>query len=122
MRRGVRDAIGQVGDDACRRRQAEGAIVDLTRIGGDNVEPAQDRAVGHIPQGGEAALVLLDGDDAGRAFDKQRSGQAARPGPDFDDGRSFERSCGAGDAAGEIEIEQEVLTEALAALKARTRG
>jgi hypothetical protein len=52
-----------------------------------------------------------------RAFEQQRSGQPARPGPHFDNGCSFERSCGAGNAAGEIEIEQEVLTEALARCK-----
>ena len=68
---------------------------------------------------GEAALVLLDGDDAGRAFEKQRPGEAAGPRANFDDGRSFERSGGAGDAAGEIEIEQEILAEALARAKPR---
>src|SRR6478609_5505158 len=36
---GGRDTIGQVGDDACRWLQVEGAIIDLTRVGGDNLEP-----------------------------------------------------------------------------------
>ena len=35
------DAIGQVGDDAGGRGQRESAIVDLSRIGGDDLEPAR---------------------------------------------------------------------------------
>ena len=93
-------------------------IVNLTRIGGDNFEPAQDRVAAISRRAGRQRSSFSMATTRRRAFDKQRSGQAARAGADFDDGRSFERSCGAGDAAGQIEIEQEVLAEALFGCKA----
>ena len=61
----------------------------------------------------QAALVLLDGDDARRAFEQKRTGEPAGAGADLDDGHALERTGGAGDAARQIEIEQEVLAEAL---------
>ena len=83
----------------------------VARIAGDNLEPP-GIGRGDIGKRRQAALVLLDGDDAGRTLHEQRSGEAAGPWADLDDGRAFERSRGAGDAAGEIEVEQEILAEA----------
>ena len=105
------DAIGEVGDDARRRLQAKGAKVDLPRIADDNLEPIR---IGRSDVGErrQAARVLLDGDDARCALHQQRSGEAAGSWANLDNGRAFERSGGAGDAAGEIEIEQEILAEA----------
>ena len=109
--RGVDDAIGQIGDDAGRRGQRERAIVDLPGIGGNDVEPSriERRDIGQRRQ---AALVLLDGDHAGGAFEQQRPGEAAGAGAYLDDGDLFERPRRAGDAPGQVEIEQEVLAEA----------
>ena len=42
---------------------------------------------------------------------EDRAGQAAGSGPDLDHGRVLERPGRAGDAAGEVEVEQEVLAE-----------
>ena len=106
QRRG--DAVGQIGDDAGGRGEAQGAAIDLARIGGDDRRAVPDRARRcRAERGGNARPSRCD--DPRRAFDKQRTCEAARAGADFDDGRSFERTCGAGDAAGQIEIEQEIL-------------
>ena len=60
------------------------------------------------------ALVALDRDHPAR----RRPASSARvsppgPGPDLDHGHAVERTGGARDAAGEIEIEQEILAERL---------
>ena len=52
-----------------------------------------------------------------RAFGKKRAGQAAGAGPDLDHGDAGKRSRGAGDARRQVEVEQEVLAEALAGAK-----
>ena len=62
----------------------------------------------------DAALVALDRDHALCSVRKQRAREAARTRAHFDDGNALERSAGARDPAGEIEIEQEILAERLA--------
>ncbi len=57
------------------------------------------------------AIVALNGDDSRRAKRQKRAREPARPRTDFDYGDCLERSRGAGDPRGEIEIEQEVLAE-----------
>jgi hypothetical protein len=42
---------------------------------------------------------------------QQRSGEPARPRTDLENGHAVERSSRAGDAAGEIEVEQEILSK-----------
>ena len=64
---GRRDAIGEIGDDAGGRTRRKRSIVDLPRVGGDDVEPAWIEG-GDVGERSEAALVLLDGDDARRSF------------------------------------------------------
>ena len=59
----------------------------------------------------ERPLVALHRDDTARAFGEQRPREPAGAGPDLDHGDAFERARGAGDAAGEIEVEQKVLAE-----------
>ena len=87
-------------------------VVHLSRIGADDVEPAGIER-GDRRKCRQAALVFLDSDDARGAFEQKRAGEAARSRADLDDGHAFEGSGGAGDAARQIEIEQEVLAEAL---------
>src|SRR5262245_58712658 len=70
-----------------------------------------------VAQGREAALVLFDGDYPRSTFEEQRACEATWPWTDLDQGRSFERSRDARDAAGEVEIEQKILAEALARAK-----
>ncbi len=57
---------------------------------------------------------MLDGDDVSGAEREQRARQPARARADFDDGCVFQLACGTRDARGEVEVEQEVLTERLA--------
>src|SRR5215469_5599261 len=62
----------------------------------------------------ETAPIALDRDDPACTGGKQRPGQAAGAGADLDDGRVIEWSGGAGNPAGQIEVEQEILAEPLA--------
>src|SRR5690348_11713481 len=57
---------------------------------------------------------MLDGDDASGVKREQRAGQPAGARADLDDGGIVERCGRARDAGGEIEVEQEVLTERFA--------
>ena len=66
---------------------------------------------GDLRERGDRARVALDRDDAAGAFGEQRAGEAAGPGPDLDHGHAVERTGGAGDARGQIEVEQEILAE-----------
>ncbi len=65
-------------------------------------------------QRGANPLVAFYCDDAGDAFGEQRACQSPRAGADLDDCRALEGAGCAGDAAGYIEIEDEMLAEALA--------
>jgi hypothetical protein len=67
--------------------------------------------IGQLCECRQAALVTLDGDDTARALGEQRPGQAARPRPDLDRRALSERSCGARDPSGQVEVEDEILTE-----------
>ncbi len=87
------------------------ARIELQRVAGDDLEPARI-ARGDLLQRGDRALVALDGDHA-RARPRASSARVSPPGPGptsitVD---AVERPGGARDAAGEIEIEQEILAE-----------
>ena len=69
---------------------------------------------GDLGERRDRALVALDRDDAGGAFGEQRARQPARARADLDHRDAVERSGGARDAAGQVEIEQEILAERLA--------
>ena len=75
-------------------------------------------ARGDFLQSRQGALVALDGNDLLRPFQKQGARQPARAGADLDDHVPFQRCGGARDAAGEVEIQQEVLPQRL--LRAQT--
>ncbi len=64
-------------------------------------------------EGGQGALVALDGDDFARPFGEQRPREPAGPRTDLDDRRALERARGARDARREVEVEQEILAELL---------
>ena len=83
-----------------------------TRVAFDDLEAARI-ARRDFTQRGQAAMVALDGDDALGALEEQRAREPARPGANLDHGASFERSRGARDAPREVEIENEILAEAL---------
>ena len=67
---------------------------------------------GDFRQSRQAARVPLYGDDL-RPRREQGAGKAAGAGADLDHGHVVERTGGAGDAAGEVEIVEEILSERL---------
>ena len=77
---------------------------------------------GDLGQRRDRALVALDRDHVRGAFGEQRARQPAGSGADLEHRDAFERAGGARDAAGEIEIEQEILAERLAGGEARGAG
>ena len=97
------------------------ARVECERVAGDDVQPA-GIVRRDLLERGDGALVALDRDHPRRALGEQRAGQAAGAGTDLDHGDAVERAGGARDAAGEIEIEQEILAERLAWRKGRAGG
>ena len=103
------DVVGQVGDDLARGC-GEGRRVEVERVAGDDLQPA-GKGGGKLAQCRKTARVALDRDDMGGAFGKQRAGQPAGAGADLDDVGGVERTRGAGDAARQVEVEEEVLAE-----------
>ena len=69
--------------------------------------------IGDFFQGAAAALVALDGDDLGGAFEQQRARQSAGSGADLDNGAALEGAAGARNFAGDVEIEKKVLSQRL---------
>ena len=67
-----------------------------------------------VAESRETAPIALDRDDPVCTGAEQRPRQAARAGADLDDGRVIERSGGAGNPAGQIKVEQEILAKPLA--------
>ena len=80
------------------------------RVAAIDFEPARI-ARGDFAERGDGAVVALDRDNPARALREQRTRQAARPGADLDHGDAVERPGGAGDPPGQIEVEEEILTE-----------
>ena len=93
----------------------------VERIAGDDREPA-GIVRGDLGERGDGAVVALDRDDAARAGGKQCAGQPARTGSDLDHVDARERARCAGDAGGEVEIEQEILAERFLGVESRGGG
>ena len=68
---------------------------------------------GDLGQRRQAALVAFDRDHRRRAVGEQRSRQPAGAGADLDDGGALQRSGGARDTAGQVEVEEEILAKRL---------
>ena len=105
-----------VGWEMCTSARAEACQVDLQRIGLAQLQPALGRRL-QAAEGGDGPLVDLDSDDMAGAFEEQRPGEAAGAGADLDHQPLVERGGAASDAACEIEIEQEMLAQALAGIE-----
>ena len=110
------DVIGEVGDDpdgkAGRVLGHEGGLVHLHGVGANDDEPTFGD-VDERPQQFDEAGIALHRHDLGDAFVQQRARQAAGAGPDLQHGRTLQRAGQAGDLAGEVQVEQEMLAEAL---------
>ena len=102
------DIVGQVGGNGRARRQQRG-FVHLHRICVDHLQLA-GIGLGNLCQRGQAARVALHRNHLGRAFHQQRPCQPARTGADFVHRLAF-NSGGAGDLAGEIEVEKKILSQ-----------
>ena len=107
-----RDVVRQVGDDTRRTAADAGGEVLGQGISLDDLQLARI-GVGDLGERRQAAPVALDCDDALGAAGEQGAGQAAGTGADLDHGDAFQRSAGAGDAGGQIEVQEEVLAERL---------
>ncbi len=113
------DVIGQVGRDPQGR--AAGLLGqrrrrDVKRVALDDLESARPVRA-YFGQRAERARITLDRDHLPRPLREKRARQPAGAGSDLDHGDAFERPGRPGDSAGQVEIEQEVLTERLAGLK-----
>ena len=106
------DVVGQISNNLTRRIRQFGRV-ERERVCGDQLEMS---GIGgsEVGKSRETAPIALDRDDPACTGGKQRPGQAAGAGADLDDGRVIEWSGGAGNPAGQIEVEQEILAEPLA--------
>ena len=110
-----RDIVRQVRDDTRRPAGKPLARIEAERVACNHVEPS--RIVrGNLIERRDGALVALDRDHAS-PLRQQGTRQPAGPGADLHRRHALERAGGAGDARGEIEIEQEILAERLSRAK-----
>ena len=91
-------------------RGEQRAFIDLQRIGRFHRQ-APAACVADLSKRGEEALVALDRQNAACADAEQRAGETARARADLQHVATFERASLTRDAAGQIEIEQEILAE-----------
>ncbi len=87
-----------------------GERIELERIAGHDVE-ATRIARCDLRERGDGAVVALDCDHSSRALGEQCPRQSAGAGADLDHVDAVERAGRAGDAGGEVEIEEKVLAE-----------
>ena len=88
---------------------AQGIVLDQMKLAGSRVAEAVEQ--------GKEPRVHLNRNDLGTGFE-QGAGQAAGAGADLDHGLAFDHLGQAGDLAGDIEVEQEMLAKALLGQKA----
>ena len=77
-------------------------------------EPEDQPTLAAVPPDTPTALIPLDRDQVPGALKQQRAGQAAGPRPDLDHRARGKIATGARDAARQVHVEQEMLTQALA--------
>ena len=86
---------------------------DAQRVAFDDFEPSRPMH-GDLGKRTERTTVALDGDHLLGALRQKRARKSPRAGPDLDHDDPCERPRGAGDLAGQVEIEEEVLAQRLA--------
>ena len=89
---------------------------DAQRVAFDDFEPSRPMR-GDLGQRAERAGVALDGDHLLGSLRQKRARKSAGAGADLDHGDAGKRPRGAGDLAGEVEIEEEVLAQRLAGVE-----
>jgi hypothetical protein len=105
------DVVGKVGDDLAGRPR-ERHQVEVEGVGSDDFE-ALGIGSGKLGKCRETAPVALDRDDPAGAAGEQCPCQTAGTGADLDYRRVVEPTCRPRNPTRQIEIEQEILTEAL---------
>src|SRR5260370_42228548 len=85
----------------------------MLRVGADYFQPSRI-APRNLLEPRQCAPVALHRDDAARPQRQQRARQSAGTGADLDDHGIFERSRGARDPRGEVEVQQKILAERFA--------
>src|SRR5262249_14228305 len=109
----------EVGEDGGASGADVRSRIEIERVGFDDRQ-----SIGitfrDLGERGDGARIALDRDHPARALRQQRARQAAGAGTDLDDGDAAEIAGGAGDACGEIEVENEVLSERFACRQAVT--
>ena len=110
------DVVGQVGDDPARRGPQVRQI-GSQGVGLDDLQPPGGR-LDQLLEGRDGPGVDFHGDDVAGALQQQGAREPAGAGTDLDHGAAGERRRGAGDAPGQVEVEQEMLAEALARIEA----
>ena len=112
---GRRDIVRQVGDDPTGRgaelRQDSPQSVGLDDLQSPGRRPDQ------LLEGGDGPGVDFDGDHVAGALKEQGAGEPPRAGTDLDHGSFGERRRGTGNAPRQVEVEEEMLAEALARIK-----
>src|SRR4051794_4060569 len=103
-----------------RARADRGRLVDLERIGFDDVEPTGELAL-QLGEGRYAAAVPLDRDHRSSGIE-QCPGEAARAGADFINSLALESARNCSDAGQQLAIEDEILSKRLARAEAVARN
>ena len=115
------DVVGKVRDDLERPARAQicrkGHGIELKGVGLDDLQ-APGIGLVEFAEGADAAFVPFDGDDRPGVGRQKRAGEPAWAGTDLDDGDPLEVAGRAGDARGQVQIEQEVLAQSAARGKA----
>jgi hypothetical protein len=112
---GGRDIVGEIGNNAPRRR-AEARHIDLQCIGLMHSQAAGGRLL-QIVQRGDRPPVDFDCDESRRAFEQKGARETTRTGSDLDHRALVEWARRAGDPSRQVEVEEEVLAQPLAGVQ-----
>ena len=116
---GRRHIVGQIGHDPARARP-EVPRCNSKGIGFDQFEPPSGGRL-QLAEGAESPGIHLDGNDTGRPFEQQGAREPARTRTDLDHRPFAQGRRGACYATRKVEVEQEVLAEALLRVEAMRR-
>src|ERR1700682_2884436 len=114
-----RDVIGKIGDDARGARVKMRAGIKVERVALDHFEPP-GISFGKLREGSDTTWVALDRDDTRSTFREQRAGEPGGGGTHLDHRHTFKRPGRARDAGGQVEVEEEVLSERFPRLQFET--
>jgi hypothetical protein len=106
------DIVGQVGNDLGRSTIGQCCQIRFERISLHHLEPAGIMR-SYLGQDWQAAGIALHRDDARGALGQQGPREPTRARTDLEHGEALERARRPGDLGGQVEVEQEILSERL---------